>query len=42
MQSGRHRMDKQQGPTAQHRELCSLFCDKPKWIGILKRMDVHE
>ena len=42
MQSSRYRMDKQQGPTVQHRELSSLFCDKPQWIGILKRMDVHE
>ena len=24
-----HRMDKQQGPTVQHRELYSIFCDKP-------------
>ena len=23
------RMDKQQGSTAEHRELCSIFCDKP-------------
>ena len=24
-----HRMDKQQGPTVQNRELYSTFCDKP-------------
>ena len=23
------RMDKQQGPTVQHRELYSIYCDKP-------------
>ena len=42
MQSSRQRMDKQQGPTIQPRELYPIFCDKPQWIRILKRMDVHE
>ena len=25
------RLDKQQGPTVQHRELQSISCDKPQW-----------
>ena len=29
MQTGIHRMDKQQGPTVQHREVYSISCDKP-------------
>ena len=29
MQTGIYRMDKQQGPTVQHRELQSISCDKP-------------
>ena len=29
MQTGIHRMDKQQGPTVQQRELYSISCDKP-------------
>ena len=29
MQTGIHRMDKQEGPTVQHRELYSISCDKP-------------
>ena len=29
MQTGIYRMDKQQGPTVQHRELYSISCDKP-------------
>ena len=24
-------MDKQQGPTVEHSELYSIFCDKPQW-----------
>ena len=24
-----HRINKQKGPTLQHRELCSISCDKP-------------
>ena len=35
------RMDKQQDPTVQHRELYSISCDKPSWKSILKRMYVH-
>ena len=31
MKTGISRMDKQQGPTVQHRELYSISCDKPKW-----------
>ena len=26
-----YRMDKQQGPTVQHKELYSISCDKPQW-----------
>ena len=33
--------DEQQGPTVEHRELCSIFCDKPSWKRILKIMDVY-
>ena len=29
MQTIMYRMDKQQGPTVQHRELYSISCDKP-------------
>ena len=29
MQTDIYRMDKQQGPTVQHRELYSISCDKP-------------
>ena len=29
MQTSKYRMDKQQGPTVQHRELYSISCDKP-------------
>ena len=29
MQISIHRMDKQQGPTVQHRELYAISCDKP-------------
>ena len=29
MQTGIYRMDKQQGPTVEHRELYSISCDKP-------------
>jgi len=31
MQSVIYRMDKQQGPTVEHSELYSIFCDKPQW-----------
>ena len=30
-----YRMDKQQGPTAQHRELYSIPCDKQEWKRII-------
>ena len=29
-------MDKQQGPTVQHRELHSIFCNKPQWKRIYR------
>ena len=31
MQTSIERMDKQPGPTVQHRELYSTSCDKPLW-----------
>ena len=31
MQTSIYRMDKQQGLTVEHRELCSISCDKPEW-----------
>ena len=31
MQTMIYRMDKQQGPTVQHRELYSISCDKQYW-----------
>ena len=31
MQAIIYRLDKQQGPTVQHRELDSIPCDKPSW-----------
>ena len=31
MQTIIQRMDKQQGPPAQHKELCSIPCGKQKW-----------
>ena len=31
MQTIIYRMDKQQSPTVQYRELYSIPCDKPKW-----------
>ena len=31
------KMDNQQGPTVQHRELCSTLCNKPKWEENLKK-----
>ena len=30
------RMDTQQGPTVEHRELYPISCDKPSWKRILK------
>ena len=29
MRTGKYRMNGQQSPTVQHRELYSIFCDKP-------------
>ena len=31
MQTSIYRMDKQQGPTVEHRELHSILCEKPEW-----------
>ena len=31
IQTSINRMDKQQGPTVEHRELYSVSCDKPYW-----------
>ena len=31
MQTIIDRMDKQQGPTVQHRELYLISCDEPEW-----------
>ena len=41
MQTGLYRMDKQQSPTVQHRELYSISCDKPQWKRILKKECIH-
>ena len=30
------KMDNQQGPTAQHRELCSVLCGSLDWVGGLR------
>ena len=35
------RMDKQQGPTVQHRELYSVSYDKPQWKRLSKRVYVQ-
>ena len=32
-----YRMDTQQGPTVEHRELYSISCDKPSWKRIWKK-----
>ena len=37
MQNILDRMDKQQGPTVQHRELYSVFYDKPEWKRVFKK-----
>ena len=34
MQTIVYRIDKQQGPTGEHRELYSILCDKSKWKGL--------
>ena len=36
-----HRMDGQQGPTAQHKGLYSIPCDKPSWKRTGKRICVY-
>ena len=36
MQTIMYRMDKQQGPTVEHKGLYSLSCDKPSWKRIFK------
>ena len=41
MQTIIHRMDKQQGPTVQHRKLYSISCDKPKWKRIFKKLYIY-
>ena len=41
MQTIIHRMDKQQGPTVEHRELYSVPCDKPSWKRIWKRTCIY-
>ena len=32
-----HKIDKQQGPTVEHRELYSISCNKLSWKRILKK-----
>ena len=34
-------MDKQQGPTVQHRKLYSISCDNPQWKRIWKNVYVY-
>ena len=34
-------MDKQQGPTVEHRELYTMSCDKPSWKRILKKECIY-
>ena len=34
MQTIVYRIDKQQGPTGENRELYSILCDKSKWKGL--------
>ena len=34
-------MDNQQGPTIQHRELCSMLCGSLDWMGVWGRMDTR-
>ena len=40
MQTIIYRMDKQQGPTVEHRELYLISCDKPEWKRIRKGIHV--
>ena len=42
MQTITYKMDGQQGPTVQHRELYSISCDKPQWKRIRKRIHITE
>ena len=35
------KMDDQQGPTVQHRELCSMLCGSLDGRGVRGRMDTH-
>ena len=34
-------MDNQQGPTVEHRELCSVLCGSLDGRGVWGRMDIH-
>ena len=36
-----YRVDKQQGPTVQHRELYSMSCEKPSWKRMQKITYIH-
>ena len=36
-----YKMDKQQGPTVEHRELCSVLCNNLNGKRIWKRIDIH-
>ena len=40
MQTSIYRVDEPQGPTVEHRDLCSISCDKPSWKRIWTRMDL--
>ena len=40
MQAIKSRMDKQEGPTVEDRELYSLSGDKPQWKRVGKRTDI--
>ena len=35
------KMDHQQGPTVEHRELCSMFCDRLDGKGVWGRKDTY-
>ena len=36
-----YKMDEQQGPPEEHRELYSTSCNKPEWKRIFKRMYIY-
>ena len=36
-----YRIDKKQGPTVQHRELYSIYYDKPYWKRICKKKNIY-